>query len=96
MELLEQIKLLSDNKNDALINLLITKTKKEIETITKLTYIEAMDNVLVDIVIVKLNRKGNEGINSISASGMSESYSDKYPQYINAQLDKFIKRVKLL
>ena len=96
MELLEQIKLLTNNKNDALINLFITKTKKEIETITKTIYIEAMDNVLVDMIVVKLNKKGNEGINSISASGISESYNDKYPQYILTQLDKFTKRVKLL
>lgn len=90
MEILEQIKLLSSNTNEALISLIIEKTIIEISDYTNIDFDEnnqSMINVLVDMVVVKLNRLGTEGIASQSYSGVSESYIDEYPHYILKQLN---------
>ena len=41
-------------------------------------------------------REGNEGLNSISINGISESYKDGYSKRICSLLDSIKKRVKLL
>ena len=90
MDILEQIKILSGNTNEALISLLIDKTKIEISDYTKISFDESntsMVNVLTDIVVIKLNRFGTEGLSSQSYSGVSESYINEYPQSIIKQLD---------
>lgn len=90
MEILEQIKLLSGNTNEALISLIIDKTMIEISDYTKMDFDicnERMTNVLVDMAVVKLNRFGTEGLSSQSYSGVSESYIDEYPHYILKQLN---------
>ena len=90
MDILEQIKILSGNTNEALISLLIDKTKIEISDYTKISFDESnssMVNVLTDIVVIKLNRFGTEGLSSQSYSGVSESYVNEYPQSIIKQLD---------
>lgn len=90
MEILEQIKLLSGNTNEALISLIIDKTIIEISNYTNIAFDEnnqSMINVLVDMSVVKLNRFGTEGIASQSYSGVSESYIDEYPHYILKQLN---------
>lgn len=90
MEILEQIKLLSGNTNEALISLIIDKTIIEISDYTNIAFDEnnqSMINVLVDMAVVKLNRFGTEGLSSQSYSGVSESYIDEYPHYILKQLN---------
>lgn len=99
MELLAKIKILlglNDNSKDNLINLLIEQATNEIKIITKREYTEEMQNLLIDMVVCKYHRIGNEGLASVSASGISESYIDGYPKHILRQLDSFIKRVHLL
>jgi hypothetical protein len=89
-----QVKTLTNETNDSLINLLIERTQAELLEITHFEEYDAvLDNVLVDMVIVKLNRKGNEGLNSFSGSGMSENYLDEYPEHIRRQLRKYTHRV---
>lgn len=100
MTLLEQTKLLislSDSTKDALLELLIQKTKDEVLLYTNKTeYLETMDNVVIDIVVIKYNRIGSEGLASQSYSGASESYLTEYPDYINKQLNTFKKKVLFL
>ncbi len=94
---LEQLKILTNETNDDKLNVMIDRTKKEIETITKKVYDSTtMDNVLVDMVLVKLNLKGNEGINSVSFNGIAEAYLPNYPKPILIQLDRLTKKVRLL
>lgn len=90
---LEQIKILTNQTDESLINLLVDKTIVELEEITKVEYDSSLENVLVDMVVVKLNRKGNEGLNTFSASGMSENYLDDYPDHIRRQLRKYTHKV---
>lgn len=94
---LEKVRTISNYKDDNRISTLIEMTKDELINICKLKeYDTELDNILVDIVIVKLNRIGNEGLSSISASGMSESYLETYPKSILDRLAKYIRRVRFV
>lgn len=42
------------------------------------------------------NREHNEGLTSMSASGISESYESLYPKYIITMLNSLKKKVRLL
>lgn len=95
-KLLEQVKVLTGKTDEILINLFIDKAKVEVEAYTRKPYEPTMDNVIVDIVVVKINKLGNEGLTSTSASGMTDNYLDDYPQYIINQLNKLKGRVKIL
>ena len=89
MTAIEKIQLLTNNSNTALISLMVDKAKAEIESYINKEYVETtMENVLVDMVIVKLNRRGAEGISSQSYSGTSESFESEYPAYIIRQLER--------
>lgn len=83
--MLENIKTLTGNTDEVLIQLLIDKTKKELESMGK-THDATWDNVIEDIVIVKLNRLNHEGTSHYEANGMSETFVKGYPGYINDQL----------
>lgn len=96
MELLEQIKLLTNKTDDKLIKLLIDRTKVELSTCLRKDYSADFDNVLADIVVIKLNRVGTEGLASQGYSGISESYLNEYPDYIMKQLNAFRKKVGFL
>lgn len=89
MTLLEQIKILTGESNEILLDILIDKTKLELETLIGKLYDSEWDNLCSDIVVVKYNRRHNEGLSSVSINGMSESYQDAYPSYILKQIQKF-------
>ena len=91
---LQKIKAISNYTDESKITALIEMTQDEIQAICKLEdYIEELDNVLVDMVIVKLNKLGNEGLQSIGISGISENYLADYPKSITDRLDKYTRRV---
>jgi hypothetical protein len=96
MDILAQVKVLTGKTNDGLILLLIEKAKAEVVIYCKTDYVSAMDNLIADIVIYKLNTLGTDGISGQSYNGVSESYTDKYPLNIRMQLDSFRKRVYFL
>lgn len=83
--MLENIKTLTGNTDEVLIQLLIDKTKKELESTGK-AYSDTWDNVIEDIVIIKINRLNHEGTSHYEANGMSETFVKGYPSYINDQL----------
>lgn len=93
MDILTQIMILKPNANIAVVQLLIDKTKAELVLYCRTDYIEAMSNVVCDIVLFKLNQLGNEGISSQAYNGVSESYSTDYPNSIKQQLYSFRKNV---
>ena len=96
MDILAQVKLLTGKTNDALIQLLIEKTKAEVATICKREYDITFDNVIVDTVVWKLNTLGTDGLAAQSYNGISESYLDNYPITIRKQLSALTKRVYFL
>lgn len=93
MDILTQIQTLQPNAKVDVVNLLIEKVKAEVVLYCRTDYIPAMDNVIVDIILFKLNQLGNEGIASVGANGISESYLTDYPSYIKQQLYSFRKNV---
>ena len=83
--MLDHIKILTGNDDEGLIQLLIDKTKLELSATGK-QYTFKWDNVIEDIVVLKLNRLGHEGISNTSLDGFSETYIEGYPSYITKQL----------
>lgn len=96
MDILTQIKTITKQTDETLINLLIDKTKIEICSYCKTNYIASMENLVADIVIFKLNVIGTEGISAQSYNGVSETYTNDYPIHIKMQLNNFRKKVYFL
>jgi len=85
----EKIQLLTDSKYKVeLISIVITQVKNEIESYINKSYSDTMENILIDMVIFKLNRRGAEGISTQSYSGASETFTSDYPLHISRQLDR--------
>ena len=97
MTQLEQLKILTNETNEDLLNLLIEKAIKEVELYTKKSFdVEKMGNVVVDMVVEKLNKRNNEGILSFNINGISENIKDGYSKVVLAQLNNLKKRVYIL
>lgn len=90
MVLLEKIKRRSNsagNQNDELINDLIEETQEEIKAyIHREDIPPSLERALIELVIIKCNRLGTEGISSESFSGVSTSYLDGFPKDITKKL----------
>lgn len=52
-------------------------------------------NILLQMLLIKYNRLGVEGLASQSFSGISESYIDGYPDEVKKQLNNYRKLVVL-
>lgn len=96
MDLVSQVKLITNNSNDELVSLMLEKAKAEICNYLNDKYKQEFDNVAVDIAVIKINRLGAEGLNSQSYSGVSENYMETYPAYITKQLDRYKKKWGIL
>lgn len=89
--MLEKIKICLTNNTytDALINLFIEDTTKEVKIYCNREDIDVeLESVIRRIVIIKLNRMNSEGLSSQTYSGVSESFIDGYPQDIIAVLNR--------
>ena len=90
--MLNKIKLLlgiTATDKDELLNLLIELCKEEAITFCHLDYYDnKLDTVVINMVIEKFNRIGNEGINTVNYSGVSESFIDDYSTPIVRQLKR--------
>lgn len=53
------------------------------------------ESIINDMVIVRCNRMGTEGLQSQSFSGISDSFIDGYPANIINQLNRF-RKIKML
>lgn len=95
--MLEELKILTNGTDEALLNLLLERSKKEVVSYCRLTeYTEALNDIVVDIAAIKYNRVGTEGLQSQGYSGASETYLDDYPMTIQKRLNVFRKKVKFL
>lgn len=90
--ILEKIKKRSDsaaNQSDELINDLIEETQEEIkEYIHREDIPPSLEGSLIELVVIKCNRLGTEGISSESFSGVSTSYINGFPRHIEKKLRK--------
>lgn len=98
MTLLQKIKILvgvkvEDTSKDALIGLLIEQAEDEfLQYCNRDDIPDRADNVVVDMVIIKYNLLGSEGLSSQSYSGLSENIANYPPQLIRA-LNRYRKAV---
>lgn len=84
--MIENIKLMlgdaAQNFSDALIALKHKQAQLEVETYCKRELDLELEMIAEEITVIKLNRMGTEGLTSQSYSGVSESYTDGYPESI--------------
>lgn len=97
--MLEELKLLlgdsASNYSDDLIALCLKRALAEVEAYCRREPDYELEEVAVEIAILKLNRIGTEGLASQSYSGVSESYIDGYPAHILSVLNRK-RKVKVL
>ena len=97
--MIEEVKLLlgdaATNYSDAQIGLALKMAIAEVEDYTHRELDYSLQLIAERIAIIKLNRIGTEGLNSMSVSGMSENYIDGYPADILATLNAK-RRVRVL
>lgn len=73
--------------SDAQIGLALKMAIAEVEDYTHRELDYSLQLIAERIAIIKLNRMGTEGLNSMSVSGMSENYINGYPADILATLN---------
>ena len=75
------------NYSEAQIGLALKMAIAEVEDYTHRELDYSLELIAERIAIIKLNRMGTEGLNSLSVSGMSENYINGYPADIIATLN---------
>lgn len=89
--MLEELKVLmgdsASNFSDAQMGLALKMAIAEVEDYTHRQLDYSLQLIALRIAVIKLNRMGTEGLNSLSASNLSESYIDGYPADILATLN---------
>ena len=89
--MIEEIRLLlgdaAANYSDAQIGLALKMAIAEVEDYCHRELDYSLQLIAERIAIIKLNRIGTEGLNSMSVSGMSENYINGYPDDIIATLN---------
>lgn len=97
--MLENIKLLlniMDNSKDNLLGYLISNVKQKILSYTNQTEIlPQMEYLVEELVVLRYNKLGSEGLQSESFSGVSQTFNQDIPQDIKSQLNQF-RRLKTL
>lgn len=103
MTTLEEIKLLlgiTDNSKDDLLNLLIKNATTQV-----LSYLTIPDDLILvvpdelsyivsELVVIRYNRIGSEGLTNESVDGYSATYSDDMTNYILA-INAYLNTVRL-
>ena len=89
--MIEEIRILlgdaAANYSDAQIGLALKMAIAEVEDYCHRELDYSLQLIAERIAIIKLNRIGTEGLNSMSVSGMSENYINGYPADIIATLN---------
>ena len=89
--MIEEVKVLlgesATNFSDAQIELALKMSAVEVEDYTHRQMDNSLQLIAMRIAVIKLNRIGTEGLNSLSASALNESYINGYPEDILATLN---------
>lgn len=94
---IENIQTLTGFTDTAKINVLIELTQQEITNYTKQEYDALkMENILVEMVIYKVQKLGNEATKSLTYNDTTQSFLTDYPTPILRQLNELKKKVRLL
>ena len=73
---------ISDNSQDALLQALLDQCEAEYLRRTHQT--DADDSIVIEMTIERYNQLGNEGIQQMNYSGISESYFSDYSDKVKA------------
>lgn len=97
--MLENIKLLlgiNDNIKDIQITYLInTAKRKALDYCNILELPLAMESIIEELVVIRYNKLGSEGLQSESYSGISQTFLSDIPSDIKQQLNAY-RRLKTL
>jgi hypothetical protein len=95
----EEIKIMlgeaAGNFTDAQIDICARRATAEVESYCGRPLDAELTGVACDIAIIKLHRLNTEGLASMSAGGVAESYIDGYPAEIKAILNRK-RKIKVL
>jgi hypothetical protein len=90
--MIEDIKILlgeaAGNFTDEQISLCLNRATAEVESYCNRPLDTELEGVACDIAIIKLQRLNTEGLASMSAGGVAETYIDGYPAEIKAILNR--------
>lgn len=90
--MIDEIKILlgdsAANYTDTQISLALKMALAEVEAYCGREADTVLELMAQQIAVIKLNRIGSEGLTAQSYSGVSESYIDGYPAYIQATLNR--------
>lgn len=82
--------LTGDSVSDGAITFYIDLTKQLIKTECSATaYPSEMDNVLIDVIVALVNRRGKEGFNSVSEGDVSVSISSSLYELLQGYASVF-------
>jgi hypothetical protein len=96
MEIIKTLLGIADDSKDSLISLLKSIAEDEVKAYCNIDDIPAaLDNIIAQIVVIKYNRIGAEGIASQNFNGVLESFEDSYPTPLLAALNRY-RRVRFL
>jgi len=88
--------LIGRTDKNTLLNYLISQAQSDFKAYCNRNDVpEGTDEIIIQMVLVKYNRLGAEGLNSESFSGVSNNYIDGYPANITAALNTY-RKMKLL
>jgi len=97
--MLENIKLVLDIDNvlkDKLLIYLIKSESTKVMTYTNnLVILPEMESLVEELVIIRYNKLGSEGLQSESYSGISQTFIQDIPEAIKSQLNKY-RRLKTI
>lgn len=87
---------ITDTTQDALLNLLLSKATTKFQNYCHRTDIpDNAQSSIVDYAIILYNRRGSEGLNSESYSGVNNNFETGIPQTIKTEWNDFAKMVTL-
>ena len=90
--MLEELKIMLgervSNYTEEQLGLCLKKALAEVEAYCMRALDYELENVALDIAIIKLNRLNSEGVGGYSANGVSESYINGYPVEIQQILNR--------
>jgi len=93
MTILEKLKILlsiSDTSKDNLLNLLTEQAEQEFRNYcSRDDRPTTAEQIIIDLVIMRYNRVGTEGLTGQSYSGVREDYSNDYPTALKTALNRY-------
>lgn len=93
IDLLSKIKFMLNETDDILIQIIIDDVTEYLSSITNLAKEEIPTMLIKDLVIIRYNKLGSEGLNSEAYSGVTQNFINGLPEDLKMQI-KALRKVK--